>query len=89
MLIILVAIVSMAVADVFDAMQTIAEARGRAVAAGALCAVNNALTLGVGIVGADALITKGWEQAVILGLAVLVTTFLSTTLATRWASKRT
>lgn len=88
MLVLLLAVLAMAVSDVFDATQTIAEARGRAVAAGALCAVNNTLTLGVGIIGADTLITKGWVQATILGLAVLVTTFVSTTLATQWASKR-
>lgn len=87
MIIFLIAVVAMAIADVFDAMQTVCEARGSAVVAGALCAVNNALTLGVGAVGADTLITHGVGQALVLGLLVLITTFVSTALATAWAAK--
>lgn len=85
----LLAISAMAVADVFDAMQTVYESRGDGIIAGALCAVNNALTLGVGAIGADTLITHGVGQALVLGAAVLVTTFIATALGTKWASKRT
>lgn len=86
MLFLVLAVVAMSVSDFFDAWQTVAESRGAAVLAGALCAVNNTLTLFVGIIGADTLITKGWGQAIVLGVLVLLTTFVATTVATRWAS---
>lgn len=84
----LLAITAMAIADVFDAMQTVYEARGNGIVAGVLCAVNNALTLGVGALGADTLITHGIGQALVLGVAVLATTFVATVVGTKWASKR-
>jgi len=84
----LVAVLAMGVSDIFDVVQTIAEARNRPWLAGGSNAVNNTLSLFVGILGADTLITHGWKQAAVLGVLVFATNFLCTSLTAKWATGR-
>lgn len=88
MFIIFVAILAMAASDWFDACSTVAEARGKSRLAGRLTAADNTLALFVGVVGADTLITHGWQEALIMGVLVFVVTDITTDLATKWASKK-
>ena len=76
----------MAVSTVLDVGMTIAEDRDAAWLAGALGAGDNTLALFVAALGADTLITKGWQQALGLGLVVAVTVFITTVVATKWSS---
>lgn len=87
MLLIFIALLAMAVADITDACSTVAESRGSARLAGVLTATDNTLTLFVAAVGADTLITKGLGQALVMGALVWVTTYNATSRATRWATK--
>lgn len=84
MLQIILACVGMAARDCLGTLLVIAEARGRAVMAGALDATGDLASILVTVVGAGEVITHGLTpHTIILLAAMTVTSFVGTTIFTK------
>lgn len=79
MVAIVLAVVSMAVRDCLGTFLTIAEARGRAVLAGACDALGDLASIAVTVVGAGTVITHGLSAHSLLVIAAMtITSFVGT-----------
>ena len=84
---ILIAMFFMALSDILDTFNTVAESRNKALIAGVTAAGSKTLDIVVTLLGADQLRTNGLYATLLFVGAVFATTLIATDRAEAWAAK--
>lgn len=85
-ILLLIAVITMACSDFLDTLNTIAESRDRPLVAGLTAGGSKTFEMTVSLLGADTLITHGVGTAAVYLAVVLITTVLVTERSEAWGA---